>query len=230
MGFFKRAKLLWNKVKDRARNVIRKIITISPKVFNALMKLVEIGDSLGVRKIIINAIPEAGGYINQILDALLQAKELKCVDKIADALKDLMDKKIDPVKFIQIAKDIIQSAIAALRGRVTKAPITEEKPKELELEYGSIPGQGETEEGEEKENEENQEVGGKTIYKTLGKLPPSRFPKIRPRPRPTIAPTAEQKAEELPPVDNFSSLQEEEEEPPKKGTSSIFGAPVNVIQ
>lgn len=124
MGFFKRAKQLWNKVKSGAKKVVQKIIKHAPGAINALIKVIEIADGLKIRKLVLNAIPGVGGYINQVVDLILECKQKGVFDKIIDLLKQLLEGQIQPEKFIELVKSIIASVSDALSNTKLKGPVS----------------------------------------------------------------------------------------------------------
>lgn len=116
MGFFKRAKQIWNKVRSGGKKVLQKVLKHAPGAINALIKVIEIADGLKIRKLILNAIPEAGGYLNQIVDVILECKQKGVFDKVIELLKQLLEGEIDAQKFVELTKSIISSVSSALGG------------------------------------------------------------------------------------------------------------------
>lgn len=118
MAKLQRLKKIWNTIKNGAKKVAsaaKKIVTWglkkSPGLINALVKMIDVGDSFGARKIIINAIPEAGPYINMVIDIFKDMAKSGTINDCIGLIQDLMDKKLSVTDFIAKCKDIIQNKI-----------------------------------------------------------------------------------------------------------------------
>ena len=119
-GFLKRMKNLWNKVKNTGKKVLNKIIKITPGAAKALVSIIEVGDGLGIRKVLVNCIPHGvGPVINEVLDVIVECKKRGCFEKITGLLEDLLQQKIKPEKFVELVKDIIGSVIQTVKDKTT---------------------------------------------------------------------------------------------------------------
>lgn len=119
-GFLKRMKNLWNKVKNTGKKVLSKIIKITPGAAKALVSIIEVGDGLGIRKVLVNCIPHGvGPVINEVLDVIIECKKRGCFEKITGLLEDLLQQKIKPEKFVELVKDIIGSVIQTVKDKTT---------------------------------------------------------------------------------------------------------------
>lgn len=115
MGKFKKLKNIFNKIKkaiqDVGGKVIKPVIKFvskhAPGLMKVLVKLIKAADKVGARRIIINLIPEAGPYINQIVDYLIKAQEKGVIDDVCGLLEKVIDKKINIEGFIKEVKKLI---------------------------------------------------------------------------------------------------------------------------
>lgn len=113
MGKLKRMKELAKKIKQKLQQAVTNVATWTvknaPKIMNTIVKMIGIADRTGIRKILINLVPEAGPYINIVIDYLLEAHRLGIVDQICDILQHALTKDITIEDFINKAKTLLNT-------------------------------------------------------------------------------------------------------------------------
>ena len=105
---FGRIKNGFKKLKDKViKPMVKFIADKAPGVLKILVKAIKAADKVGARKLLINLIPEAGGYINQVIDILISAEEKGLFDKVFDMLREVIDGKFNIQSFISQVRDIV---------------------------------------------------------------------------------------------------------------------------
>lgn len=156
MGKLKRMKELAKKIKNALQKAVKGVATWTiknaPKIMDILVKMIGVADRTGIRKLLINLIPEAGPYINIVIDYLLEAQRLGIVNQVCDILQHVLNKDISIEEFINKVKQLFNTAKQSITNSFNEfRNIRNNKPKQIERReelggrimnnpYGKIPG------------------------------------------------------------------------------------------
>lgn len=100
------AKKVFGKV---VKPVVKFAIKKSPALLQNLVALLEKGDPLKIRQILLNALP-AGGYVNQVIDIVIALSKSGVYKEAMGLLEQLIDGKLSSQSFITAAKKILNGA------------------------------------------------------------------------------------------------------------------------
>lgn len=112
-----RLKKIFKNIANGAKKVIGKVvkpvvkfaIKKSPALLQNLVTLLEKGDPLKIRQILLNALP-AGGYVNQVIDIIIALSKSGVYKEAMGLLEQLIDGKLSSQSFITAAKKILNGA------------------------------------------------------------------------------------------------------------------------
>lgn len=137
MGKLKRVKELAKKIKNALQKAVKGVATWTiknaPKIMDILVKMIGVADRTGIRKLLINLIPEAGPYINIVIDYLLEAQRLGIVNQVCDILQHALNKDISIEEFINKVKQLFNTAKQSITNSFNEfRNIRNNKPKQIE--------------------------------------------------------------------------------------------------
>lgn len=137
MGKLKRMKELAKKIKNALQKAVKGVATWTiknaPKIMDILVKMIGVADRTGIRKLLINLIPEAGPYINIVIDYLLEAQRLGMVNQVCDILQHVLNKDISIEEFINKVKQLFNTAKQSITNSFNEfRNIRNNKPKQIE--------------------------------------------------------------------------------------------------
>lgn len=112
-----RLKKIFKNIANGAKKVIGKVvkpvvkfaIKKSPALLQNLVTLLEKGDPLKIRQILLNALP-AGGYVNQVIDIIIALSKSGVYKEAMGLLEQLIDGRLSSQSFITAAKKILNGA------------------------------------------------------------------------------------------------------------------------
>ena len=112
-----RLKKIFKTITNGAKKVIGKVIKPvvkfaikkSPALLQNLVTLLEKGDPLKIRQILLNALP-AGGYVNQVIDIVIALSKSGVYKEAMGLLEQLIDGKLTAKSFIDAAKKILSGS------------------------------------------------------------------------------------------------------------------------
>lgn len=190
------AKKVFGKV---VKPVVKFAIKKSPALLQNLVTLLEKGDPLKIRQILLNALP-AGGYVNQVIDIVIALSKSGVYKEAMGLLEQLIDGKLSSQSFITAAKKILNGAGDVKKIYSEERKISDQARKNVEesrarkIQNNSIPQQ-------------NTPNGSRVLKKILS--------------NPSTQKTTRQPIEE-----DYLDFAEEEEDSVLT-PNDIFGAPVN---
>lgn len=134
-----RLKKIFKSIANGAKKVVNKVVKPivkfavkkSPALLQNLVTLLEKGDPLKIRQLLLNALP-GGGYANQVIDIVIALSKSGVYKEAMGLLEQLIDGKLSSQSFITAAKKILTGVGSAKKIYSEEKKISDQARKNVE--------------------------------------------------------------------------------------------------